>query len=397
MSACRRALMAALPASGLAWNLLTACTRPTASATDAGSADVLTVSAPSAAVAGSGRPGMAWIPPGEFHAGTPPNKTPRVAEEELPGTVIALGGYYIDVLPFPDEPGAIPTLNVSREDAAHMCEAKGKRLCSELEWEHACKGPVDGVYEDGDAYHAATCGMGMPTEQAARRPSGDQLGCKSGFGVSDMHGGAWEWTDGPWGRGSLRDLGVLRGGNAVAGEIAGRCANALARPPKAKSPTMGFRCCAGPKNEAKVELTLQTGPALERSMKTAELTAPLLPLATRAWGPPTDGSSSVFAFVHAFIWRPVPNEELVIASGCRKDFPRPRCGVIVERMGTNEDAAEPQAGTSLAQIDTGFEAAEVAEVGDARHMRLKGVDETSAYLRDFTYAYGRVEMGGIKR
>jgi hypothetical protein len=337
---------------------------------------------------------MVWIPPGEFRAGTPPNKTPRVAEEELPGTVIALGGYYVDVLPFPNEAGAIPTLNVTREDAAHMCEAKGKRLCSELEWEHACKGPADAMYEDGDVYRAPTCGMGIPTEQAARRPSGEQLSCKSGFGVGDMHGGAWEWTDGAWGRGSLRELGVLRGGNAVAGEIAGRCANALARPPKVKSPTMGFRCCAGLKNDAKVDLTPQTGPALERSMKTAELTMPLLPLANRAWASLSDAATS-FAFVHAFMWRPVPNEELVIASGCAKDLPHARCGVIVGRVFADADAAP--AAVSLAQIDTGFEAAEVAEVGDARHMRLKGVDATSAYLRDFTYAYGRVAMGAIKR
>jgi hypothetical protein len=367
-----------------------------ARAEDAGAEDVFVASAPSATSAGSGRPGMAWIPPGEFRAGTPPNKTPRVADEELPGIVTVLGGYYIDVLPFPDEAGAIPTLNVAREDAAQMCEAKGKRLCSELEWEHACKGPADGIYEDGDVYHPATCGMGIPTEQAARRPSGEQLACKSGFGVSDMHGGAWEWTDGAWGRGSLRDLGVLRGGNAVAGEIAGRCANALARPPKAKAPTMGFRCCAGSKNAAKVDLALQTGPALERSMKTTQLTSALLPIAAQAWRPLSDAGSA-FTFIHAFTWRPVPNEELVIASGCAKDFPRPRCGVIVERMGADGGADEPEAGAALAQIDTGFEPAEVAEVGDARHMRLKGVDATSAYLRDFTYAYGRVEMGAVKR
>ncbi len=389
-----RALLAALRASGLFVAMLVGCGRPTTRTTEAGSSDI--VSAPSAAAAGSGRPGMVWIPPGEFRAGTPPNKTPRIAEEELPGTPVALGGYYIDVLPFPDEAGAIPTLNVTREDAAHMCEARGKRLCSELEWEHACKGPADGVYEDGEVYHPATCAMGVPSEQAARRPSGEQLTCKSGFGVSDMHGGAWEWTDGPWGRGSLRDLGVLRGGNAVAGEIAGRCANALARPAKAKSPTMGFRCCAGPRNDAKVELALQTGPALERSMKTAELTAPLLPIAKRAWAPLSDAGTS-FSFVHAFTWRPVPNEELVIASGCAKDLPHPRCGVLVGRMGAMEAAEGSQAPASLAQIDTGFAAAEVAEVGDARHMRLKGVDATSAYLRDFTYAYGRVELGAIKR
>jgi hypothetical protein len=216
---------------------------------------------------------------------------------------------------------------------------------------------------------------------------------QSGFGVREMHGGPWEWTDGPWGRGSLRELGVLRGGNAVAGEIAGRCANALARPPITKSPTMGFRCCAGPKNDAKVELALKTGPPLERSMKTAEMAEPLLGFAAGAW-PPLGGAGKSFAFVHAFTWRPVPNEELVIASGCAEDSPHPRCGLIVGRLVGGADGGSPDV---LAHIDTGFEAAEVAEVGDGRHMRLKGVDARSGYLRDFTYTYGRVEMGTIQR
>ena len=240
--------------------------------------------------------------------------------------------------------------------------------------------------------------MGMPTEQAARRPSGELLACKSGFGVREMHGGAWEWTDGPWGRGSLRDLGVLRGGNAVAGELAGRCANGLARPPTTKSPTMGFRCCAGPKNDAKVELALHTGLPLERSMKTVELAGPLLPMAEAAWSA-LSGSDAAgpFAFVHAFTWRPVPNEELVVASGCAKDAPHPRCGLVVGRILPAPEAGALPKPDLLAQIDTGFEAAEVAEVGDARHMRLKGVDAKSAYLRDFTYSYGRVEMGAIQR
>jgi hypothetical protein len=84
------------------------------------------VSAPSATAAGGARPGMIWIPPGVFHAGTRVSKVPRVAEEELPGTEVALGGYYIDALPFPDEAGAIATTNVVREDAAKMCEAKAR-------------------------------------------------------------------------------------------------------------------------------------------------------------------------------------------------------------------------------------------------------------------------------
>jgi hypothetical protein len=64
---------------------------------------------------------------------------------------------------------------------------------------------------------------------------------------------------------------------------------------------------------------------------------------------------------------------------------------------SNAVAETIQAVATLAQINTGFDAAEVAEVGDARHMRLKGIDATSAYLRDFTYAYGRVELGALKR
>jgi sulfatase modifying factor 1 len=371
------------------------CGRSGSRSEGAAAVQAAVVSAPSAALAGAARPGMVWIPPGVLRAGTPVGKTPRVAEEELPGTDVALGGYYIDVLPYPNEAAAIPTTNLSRDEAQKTCEAKGKRLCTELEWERACKGPDSATYEDGDVYHAATCGVGVTAEQAAKRPSGEQLSCKSAFGVRDMHGGPWEWTDGPWGRGTLRDLGVLRGGSSVAGEIAARCANALARAPTTKSPTMGFRCCAGPKNEARVDLTLKSGPPLERSMKTAETAAPLLGFAEHEWSPLGDAGAP-FAFVHAFTWHPVPNEELVVASGCAKDAPHARCGLVVGRVDEGTDAEILKA-ELLADIDTGFEAAEVAEVGDARHLRLKGVDAKSGYLRDFTYSFGRVEMGAIQR
>src|SRR4051812_34030531 len=66
---------------------------------------------------GSPRAGMAWIPPGTLRAGTPPGRTPRVAEEELPGVPLPMGGFYMDLFPYPNEPGAIPTTNVARADA----------------------------------------------------------------------------------------------------------------------------------------------------------------------------------------------------------------------------------------------------------------------------------------
>jgi len=198
---------------------------------------------------------MAFIPAGTFRAGTPLDRAPRIATEELPGVPIEMGAFYIDVFPFPNEPGAIPQPNVSRDEAARLCGEKGKRLCTELEWERACKGPDNATYEYGDTYRSAPCGTGQAAELGFRRPSGERSACRSGFGVRELHGGAWEWTQSTWGRGTHDpSLGVLRGGNAEAGEIVGRCANAIGRPASKRQPSFGFRCCAGDVSPAEVTL-----------------------------------------------------------------------------------------------------------------------------------------------
>jgi hypothetical protein len=345
---------------------------------------------------------MTYVPAGTLIAGTPVGRTPRIADEELPGTAVPMTAYFIDLLPYPDEPGAIATVNVTRDEASALCEAKGKRLCTELEWERACKGPANTTYEDGDGFHPPTCGLGMSADLSARRPTGELNACVSGFGMRDGHGGAWEWTSEPWGRGGRKDLGVLKGGNSVAGELAGRCANSLARPPATKSPSMGFRCCFGPKNEQEVDLAVHTLAPLERTMKTADLTSPWLSFARATWPlkNPDAAGAAPFAFVHAFTWHPVANETLVVASGCTKDYPRPRCGILVGRASEpvrDGDASPTEAPPVLMHTDTGSEAAEVAEAGEARHLRFKGFDTTSAFLRDFTYSYGRIELAAIRR
>jgi sulfatase modifying factor 1 len=212
--------------------------------------------------AGVSPPGMVWVPAGTLRAGTTKNAVPRIADEELAGVDEPLQAFWVDALPFPNEPGAIATTNVSRDEAEQMCASKGKRLCTELEWERACKGAANTTYEYGDDYDGSKCGTGVTIEEGARRPTGDHVSCKSDFGVREMHGGAWEWTSSAWGRGHKENLGVLRGGNALAGELVGRCANALGRSPTTKASTMGFRCCKGEPNGASVELSLQTGRAL---------------------------------------------------------------------------------------------------------------------------------------
>jgi hypothetical protein len=330
---------------------------------------------------------MAWVPAGTLRAGTPPDRTPRVADEEMAGVPVEMSGFYIDLLPWPNEPDAIPTSNVSRDEAEQLCVSKGKRLCTELEWERACKGPDSTIYEYGDTYRKDVCSTGVAPEQAARRPTGEHAQCKSGFGVSEMHGGVFEWTSSAWGRGSKdASLGVLRGGNSVAGEIVGRCANAIARAPTKKAATMGLRCCAGPKSASEVRLELAGTPGLTFA-KTPSESSSWMPAIASAAG----GSSSLDPkSVHAWAWTPAANEALIVASGCTT--PPRACGLVVGREGA-EDAGV----NVLTSVSTGRDPPEIARVGDPRHLRMRSLDAQGVFGRDITYVYGRVELGDPKR
>lgn len=335
------------------------------------------------------KPGMVWIAPGTLRAGSPPNVMPRIADEEMPGTPIEMGGFYIDEYPFPNEPGAIPTTNVTRDEAAKACSAKGKRLCTELEWERACKGPENLTYEYGATYEKDVCSMGVVPERAAHRPNGEHASCRSGFGTFDMHGGASEWTDSTWARrpgGS--ELAVVRGGNARTGELAGRCANASGRLASSKQATVGFRCCAGARNEAAVILPPSSLPVFERKpdREVATLTAPLAELATNLWGSKATLASD-YEFQRAWHWHPVNNEELLVAVGCEKEGgPWAHCGVIIARV-VDGDA------TMLAQFATGPHIADLlAKDAEPKHLRARGIDVRGTFARDLDYVYGRIRL-----
>jgi sulfatase modifying factor 1 len=326
--------------------------------TDAGVAPTTSAYKPaSSSELGAPRTGMAWIPPGTFRAGTPPEETPRVADEEMAGVPVEMGGYYIDVLPYPNEPNAIPTSNVTQSEASLLCAQKGKRLCTELEWERACKGPDGDTYGYKGPYRGETCGTGVPIEQAALRPTGEHRPCKNGYGVAEMHGGVWEWTSSSWGRGGKDpNLGVLRGGNSVAGELVGRCANAIGRKADKKQNVMGLRCCAGPKNAAEVKLELSGTPGIE-GMPAPDKTS-------RAWK-----------------WIPVANEELVLVLACSGG-----CTLSVRRG----DAI-------LLSAPVGKSMPELARIGDAKNLRIRSLDQKGTFSREITYVYGRVELGEAKR
>jgi formylglycine-generating enzyme len=343
---------------------------------------------PTATQPGEPRPGMVWIPAGVMRAGSPVDDVPRVADAEPVDAEVSMTGFYVDLLPWPNEPGAIPTTNVTREEARLLCEGRGKRLCSELEWERACKGPDNNKYEYGASYDAHVCGAGMPAETSSRRPSGQRRACRSGFGTEDMHGGAFEWTDSTWGRGAHTDLGVLRGGNDLAGELVTRCAYARPLAAGERSALTGFRCCAGAHNDAAVELQVKSGSPFERAEKSSVRSPPLDALDGASCGSPA--APAPCSSARAWTWRPSPNVELSVSGGCLRRGSEARCAVgASRRIG---DRVE-----TLVQVDTGSAIPEVVLVEGADHrLRVRGGDGRRFFFRELTFSYGRVDVRPVR-
>jgi formylglycine-generating enzyme required for sulfatase activity len=306
--------------------------------------------APSGSAAAAARGPTAAIPAGTFKAGTPCGAVPRITNEELVGEAVSMGAFTIDALPYPNEPGKPPKTGVTQKEAMELCAAAGKRLCTELEWERACKGPNSTAFEYGPTYDQAKCAK--PRELVSdARPA-----CASAFGAKDLHGLVFEWTASAWGRGTSGELASVRGGQGPGGVLQARCANGQSRPPTAAEPDLGFRCCSGPVSPAEVRLApVKQAPMVEEPSVEASLAEQLL----RAM--PADHRATAAAdaaFDRVWRWHPRDSEEILLArwAGRPKDGKAPYfelaafkvCGGVpslVQRMkGPVESLGSPGAG-----------------------------------------------------
>jgi hypothetical protein len=309
------ALSAALLASPLACSKSDSPDKSPAPSAAPAPTSAPTAVTPTAAPSADGPGPIVTIPAGKLIAGTACGDHPRMPSEEPAGVSFDLGEFTIDAYPYPNDPAQPPRTGVTQAQAKASCEARGRRLCTELEWERACKGPTNTKYEYGNRFDGKKC----PTGTGPLGPAGSHEGCKSAFGVSAMHGFVWEWTSSAWGRGEEGSSVALRGGFGSSPYAHMRCSSAKAAAPDESSKTIGFRCCGGPENGAKVDL-----PAPAEEVSALEAVEPLDDaLAARIKRAMANGQMKEEpGFEHAFgkvwRWRPVRNEELHIASVIKK-------------------------------------------------------------------------------
>ncbi len=180
------------------------------------------------------------IPAGKLIAGSTPGDRGRDPLVEPALQEIDLGSYDIDRFLYPNKLDKPPMTGVTREKAAELCKANGRRLCTELEWERACKGPGDDVYA-GRAAWDATC---------AKSPES----CASGFGVLGMGASIREWTASEVAE--VKELApggaASRGASANAADVDHRCAHRGRVDATASGDELGFRCCGGAPNAATI-------------------------------------------------------------------------------------------------------------------------------------------------
>lgn len=186
-------------------------------------------------------PEMVYVPGGTFVHGRLRSESLEVATTAEPvAEVVDVDAFYIDRFEFPNRKGSKPVSRVIWAAASEACQEVGKRLCTALEWEKACKGPGNLIYAYGDDYDEAICGGSMRDPYTL----GSRQECVSGYGVYDMSGGVREWTADAAGSRKARRIvkGGLQGNNARAT----RCAFSMDESAMYADSALGFRCCLDP-------------------------------------------------------------------------------------------------------------------------------------------------------
>lgn len=261
------------------------------------------------------------IPAGRFYAGSIPGDEGRDPTLEPVAATYDLPAFSIDALPYPGKPGEPPKTGVTQAEAAKLCADRGARLCTELEWERACKGPNGDLFSAGAAWDP-TC---------AKTPEQ----CVSGFGVRSMGAALEEWTASVVADGGPKKIAV-RGAFGAASAASHRCAARHGFEATTTGRPIGFRCCSGPAPSMSIA-AIESAPTFRRgtidAAKLGEIFNGIPELARlrggvrffkdteaadvteKAKSPPGAGWALT---TEPIVWSPVAGTELLVVTGKSK-------------------------------------------------------------------------------
>ncbi len=174
--------------------------------------------------------------------------------------------FCVDRFEYPNRPGEKPRVLTSWTNAKKLCEAEGKRLCTEDEFNFACEGPEMKPYVYGFTRDAKTCNIDKPYRYPdhsrtmleydaclldercraelerldQREPIGERTSCVSWSGVHDLNGNVNEWVEIPGEKAPNRS--GLKGG--WWGPVRSRCRPTVTFHKESDyGYEAGFRCC----------------------------------------------------------------------------------------------------------------------------------------------------------
>jgi formylglycine-generating enzyme required for sulfatase activity len=207
---------------------------------------------------------FALVPAGDFVAGSPSTETGHQDDEVLypvrmgkafyvathevtarqwaavmnPGTVLD------------GTSGTLPIVNVTWDDARQFLDRlnQGKawrlRLPSETEWEYACRAGTTTAYSTGAVLSTSDANYngefplpGQPRGENRRRLTPVGSFTPNAWGLFDMHGNAWEWTNDAYDESHK----VIRGGSWRFNADSARCALRYTHRPQDRGDSLGLR------------------------------------------------------------------------------------------------------------------------------------------------------------